>query len=901
MISIRFTLEDDALLVANTGKGFSRRGVISVCHMDLSDKDPNENFTPEDEYKEYDDRTLVCGISKKCLKGYENSINDLKEDVKHEKGVQKSYAGRFVWELLQNADDAADTGHTNSQLIGTKGLGFKSVLEITEEPEIYSGEFCFHFSREKSREMLSDVDKWNELKGIPVCRLPHRKEPDAAVKNLFAEGYVTVIRLPLKEGKRESVENKLAEFCGSFLLFCQRIETVEIQANSTTRRITVRRLQKKEIELTENGISKYWHIWHQTKEIAGEKQISVSVCLPVVDKDIRPCEEVPPLSVFFPTAESVPGVHALLHASCEVDDNRQHLGIEQPHCKEICEILKNITETILSEIPAGVALGAFGRAEKDAQDGMAAQLGNAIAETVRETAFVPVIDGGTAKPGDVRLWRYEIGRVANPDKVEGKNLCDPEINDDRCNADILKDLGARDVSDPELAELLCLCRNATEADCLAAWNVAQSLMSETVEEEKCAVALALRKAPFWRTGNGQARAIDGDVPLVEKQPKNCPAWLPVDVIDKGFLKLLTDEEKRRKEDDQNWENSLSGNKVSPSASTAEYFDDILLPYCEKQSQDEWRQNGWEICQMAFAWGRKGSGDEPLIVDFGDAKEKRAQIFRLPVGKGARNWVPALQCYAGKVWGGPKIFDDYFKKIDNRDILAPPDDWKIDITDADKKQWKNLLSWLGCSWMPKLVQHPDWHPNNKYYYCTRHDFDFYFEHFDEMFSDTQNNKPSKCVPLLSMVREMYEVADKKRARLFHYNYQYKDSYASRQLRDNRWIPCKRSLLYPNNRLFAPKEAYLPGCGLGGLLPEIDKGDLDDQAWDEIEETLKKLGAKDSISNNPNELVKYMNQLSECADQNATTLKWIEGKNKGKGKICGKSNFFRICKNRRMPIS
>ena len=64
------------------------------------------------------------------------------------------YGGRAIWELLQNADDAmAPPTVDPAQLIGVKGLGFKSVLEITDKPEIYSGGFHFYFSSRKTRVM----------------------------------------------------------------------------------------------------------------------------------------------------------------------------------------------------------------------------------------------------------------------------------------------------------------------------------------------------------------------------------------------------------------------------------------------------------------------------------------------------------------------------------------------------------------------------------------------------------------------------------------------------------------------------------------------------------------------------------------------------------------------------
>ena len=164
--AILFYLADDALIVANTGEEFSRKGVVSICNMDLSAKNENKDRMPQDgEYDENNEK-LVGSILKKRVKKYSFDINDLIEDAQRERNASKSYAGRFMWELLQNADDVADAGEVNEKLIGTKGLGFKSVLEITDEPEIYSGKFSVHFSRDKSRQVLGELNKWSEEKGI---------------------------------------------------------------------------------------------------------------------------------------------------------------------------------------------------------------------------------------------------------------------------------------------------------------------------------------------------------------------------------------------------------------------------------------------------------------------------------------------------------------------------------------------------------------------------------------------------------------------------------------------------------------------------------------------------------------------------------------------------------------
>jgi len=907
MNSIVFAFDGDALLVANTGAQFTRKGVVSICYMDLSAKTVNPAREPDDSVYTAHDKGLIREILDGRIEKYDDP-NDFIKDVNREEEAAKSYFGRFVLELLQNADDAMGDGDSKANLIGTKGIGFKSVLEITDEPEIYSGDFCFQFSREKSREVLEHkISKWrwNKGMGIPICSFPHPKKPDSAVQELLNEGYATVLRLPLKEGKRKIVEDQLTGFCSRSLLFCQNIESVYMQIGDATRDIRIHRSGDGRAELIENGLSTHWQVWDAKKDVAGEKRLSVRMCLPVVDGEIDCLEEIPRLHVFFPTAEQIPNVHALIHASCEVEDNRQHLATHQPHQGELCEMLAGMTEKVLSEIPPNAALRAFGRAQVADDGRMASRLGKAIAKKVQATAFIPLIGGDMAKPGDVRLWEFGLGDAVDHRKVRDQNLCHPDINYDERSADILINLGAKDATDLELARLLRFCRNQTQEECLRVWNVAQSLMANVNQSEKAECESELRQAPFWLVANGKARAIDGEIPLVAVKPRGLPRWLRVDVVDKEFMDATQEETKRHREYVEGWKNTFS-DSLQPPESKRGYFNHVLLPYCEKLAAEEWQKSGWEILELAFKWGERVDKNSPLIIDSlapkSKEKQERAEVFRLPVGKGDREWAPAWQCYAGVVWGGPRIFDEYFARVEDRYVLSSAGDWKIDIGDADKAQWKKLLSWLGCSWGWKMKAESGlFSKRNDVDHTSGRPFsDFCFEHFDEMLAAPQNGKDSDCAPLLSVIPEMYEISRKEKARYFRNSPKLADSYALKQLEENEWLPCEKSLLFPGKRLFKPEDAYFPGSGLGGLLPEVKNRSPDSSTRDAIKETLKKLGVKDGISKDPKQLIDYMNRVSELAGKNGANTKWTrDGKGIGEIARAAKAIFSAYAKIENRP--
>ena len=152
---VLFAVTKDALLIANGGRSFTRKGVISVCASYLSDKRASEHDV-EDDFEGTEDE-LVAAIRNSELYRYKGAggRNRILSDSRAEEETSRDYGGRFVWELLQNADDAmGKPGRSSADLIGSKGLGFKAVLEITDEPEIHSGVYHFRFSVARTRRLF---------------------------------------------------------------------------------------------------------------------------------------------------------------------------------------------------------------------------------------------------------------------------------------------------------------------------------------------------------------------------------------------------------------------------------------------------------------------------------------------------------------------------------------------------------------------------------------------------------------------------------------------------------------------------------------------------------------------------------------------------------------------------
>lgn len=166
---------------------------------------------------------LLVRIRDENLQVYRASPPRLREDVGQEHQIAADYRGRLIFELLQNADDAiasADAGAasirfllTDTDLwvgnsgrplneadvrglcgisassksvssggkratIGHKGMGFKSALEVSDAPEIYSTTMSFRFGPNEALQAVNVLV--NEGIVPPVTRAPVTRFPWAA-------------------------------------------------------------------------------------------------------------------------------------------------------------------------------------------------------------------------------------------------------------------------------------------------------------------------------------------------------------------------------------------------------------------------------------------------------------------------------------------------------------------------------------------------------------------------------------------------------------------------------------------------------------------------------------------------------------------------------------------------
>ncbi len=209
--------------------------------------------------------------SDKTLAAYERQPNLVREHANHEEDTAHGgYAHRQLLELVQNSADAlslagggrivirlttehlycADDGspidkdgvralmfsHLSSKRgtseIGRFGLGFKSVLGVTDTPEFFSRSGSFRFDRTRAadaiRPLVPDAERY------PVLRLPEAIDPwpemeADPIRRELMDWAVNIVRLPLKPGAHADLDEQISKFQPEFLLFVEHVQHLELQ------------------------------------------------------------------------------------------------------------------------------------------------------------------------------------------------------------------------------------------------------------------------------------------------------------------------------------------------------------------------------------------------------------------------------------------------------------------------------------------------------------------------------------------------------------------------------------------------------------------------------------------------------------------------------------------------
>lgn len=841
----RFVLTRSELLIANNGAPFSRTGVMGICAAHLGTK---EDIRPIDNFVGVPDAELPKAILERELSTYKNDPNRLLSDFRGDDETGRSYSGRALWELLQNADDAAaPPTDTLAELIGAKGLGFRSTLEWSDEPEIHSSSFHFRFSARLTQALLRD-------QGIAVdpphliFRLPHDAQPDGDVQKLLDAGFSTVIRLPLREDAFSKIEKTLREFDPRCLLFMQHLNAIEIEVMHSGEDWLRFEIERKGIGFTDDIVSlverrkhpgnkpRRFRVWADTVPSKNGKRHSAALILGWDDDRAVVLPDAPPLHVFFPTDEELP-FRAMIHGSFDLDPNRKHIQ-EGPHTDKALELLGGLLKRAIDEVSPVTVLTAFVPGTQLEKKDIAHLLWGKFEETLQTASFIPVIGGEKGIPNKTRLWLHDLGKVLREDKneIHAEMLVVDELNT-VCRQALIT-LGAQEQDISTQIGLLRHCRNSNTQECVDALDV---LYRFVIDQPDGAMLSDFQAVPCWWTAHKNARALTCHErgPLFESKQKNdeAPAWLDFDVLDERFL--------GKAKQKVPWRGGEWPKVFQP---LLEWNSDNLLyqalvPGLKKRADSAtwWETNGGEVLNAFFKWCEENDFEEiPPVIWNSDKRIVLALTLRVPTDKG---WLTAEKVYAGAAWDGFSSHDSFFVDKADRGVLLPPDDWPCNV---DVNGWKPKLRFVGVSWEPKLLRVPKTsfvRPKNPFPDRAQEGWKEYSKEFEEKIVQSNRNKNKEMdsqwiieywpeslgeftsgqLPKLWGLVAAFKSTNKFRRAQFSIDGKQSSnsggSFAWFQLREISWLPCKPALLHHSKRC-KPTEAYFPEMGLNGLLPEVD---------------------------------------------------------------------------------
>lgn len=163
-------------------------------------------------------------------------------------------AGRgFDWRNVGAIRNVAVSSKSVGEGIGNKGLGFRSVETLTDDPRIYSqtnatpadrfGGFCFRFaSKDEVRDRMSGLAAFDIVEMV-ADTLPRYLaavplvDQDEAIRKFAREGFATVVHVPLRTAEVGKVAREqvlaLLDPAAPLLLFLERLKKVVIEIEAS--------------------------------------------------------------------------------------------------------------------------------------------------------------------------------------------------------------------------------------------------------------------------------------------------------------------------------------------------------------------------------------------------------------------------------------------------------------------------------------------------------------------------------------------------------------------------------------------------------------------------------------------------------------------------------------------
>ena len=439
------------------GRFFRENAVVSLPTLD----EKGVWFGPEGPLGEF-----IITETKKTLDSYRAQPRLVNEHAKLEHDTAHGgYAHRQLFELVQNSADAlldapkgksilvrltehflycADDGEPIDQdgvtalmfsrlsskrrtgQIGRFGLGFKSVLRVSNAPEFYSRTGSFRFDSTRAAGRIAEI---SSAEHYPVLRLPepidpcNERENDEEMQELMSWA-TNIVRLPLEPGAHDALSQQIMDFPPEFLLFVDHVRYLTLEDGEVSRSFILQDRQG-ELHLDSGENTSRWQLFQTTHSLSTEAQSDWDLhedrgCVPIswavpLDRLDRPGH----FWAFFPT-NTASLVAGIINARWKTNEDRQNL-LPGPYNEELIKaaatiIAESLPSLATSDDPAR-HLDALPRERDGADSDHVNLLRRILFSDLHERQIVPDQDGELRVRGDIS---YPPGELTSEQKIDAR-------------------------------------------------------------------------------------------------------------------------------------------------------------------------------------------------------------------------------------------------------------------------------------------------------------------------------------------------------------------------------------------------------------------------------------------------------------------------------------------------
>lgn len=321
---------------------------------------------------------IINSLRNEFIQEANNAPKLFKDLAKVEQYIAESYKTRSFIELIQNADDAESTifgvhgfdsgfivanngrsftvedlealcrsGSSNKyrggSTIGYRGIGFKSVVNLSERIYAFSGEFAFYFDKVATKKLFPNIQD------VPLIRIPHLYKPNTG-DNLLKEVEVlksrhnyTTLFVFWNINKRIAGE-EISGFEKSSLLFLNNIRQVCFDLQNVNRTINLEKNvsnNQEIVKVKEADITNEWEVLHSKSD---PKDI---IAFKIMDDAIVPASfEESVIHSFTPTIE-FSGAYFKINGDYSTDPSRKNIDMDEFSQRSFANAVSLVVDTII--------------------------------------------------------------------------------------------------------------------------------------------------------------------------------------------------------------------------------------------------------------------------------------------------------------------------------------------------------------------------------------------------------------------------------------------------------------------------------------------------------------------------------------------------------------------------